>query len=472
MIIELKNAFKFGNGMTSRAVSPLETYHHIRPLMPDTGLSHVIEITTLDILGLPVYIAFGSDGIEEQLARFMEQAPEAIRTKLEFALANADRFPAGNSSSMCGPVFGAGKGVTSLDAKLSAMMEAIERYSARFLSSKPVVGSYKEMLDKGDKEVLDPRLLVLQSPDTFDANQELEWVTGTRLGQRDEIWVPADAATFSYKPRLVPRICSDTPTGLGAGNTLEEAVSHGLAEAIEHDSWTLAIVRSSVSSAQNGILNILFGKNEGQQSIHPVLEQTEGAAFIRLDLDSIGSVQPLGELIDRVRKAGNRLDVYWISTDIGVPTFAVSIEGLVGGQDGGGLGAHPDARVALSSALTESAQQRLIIGARSYFPQAHLISRWQSIPWEEMADEMGKENNFSFDDVESVSYVNILDDINHMIRKLAGQGLEQVIVVDLTKPEFNIPVVKVIVPGLADYWTSNSVPNWKALGPRVRRYVQ
>ena len=472
MVIELMDRPKIGDGAISRAVFPLETYHRILPLMSDAGLSHVIEITNFDVLGLPVFFAFGSDGIEAQLAKFTEQAPDVLREKLEFALANADRFPAGNSSSVRRPVFGAGKGATGLDAKLSAMMEAIERFSARYPSFTPIVGSYREMLEKGDREVLDPRLLILQSPDSFDANQELEWVAGTKLGQGDEIWVPADAATFSYQPRFASRICSDTPTGLGAGNTLEEAVSHGLAEAIEHDGWTLAVVRSSISSAKNDILNLFFGITEGQQSTSPVLGHTEEAAFIRLDLGSVEGVQPVGELLDRIRKAEVRLNVYWVTTDIGIPIFSVSIEGLVDGQDGGGLGAHPDARVAISRALTEAAQQRLLIGTRSYFPQAQLHSRLHSIPWKGMADGLGKESRCSFSDIASASYSNILDDIHYMMQKLAEQGLEQVIVVDLTKHEFNIPVVKVIVPGLADYWTSNTSPNWNALGPRVRRYIQ
>jgi ribosomal protein S12 methylthiotransferase accessory factor len=66
---------------------------------------------------------------------------------------------------------------------------------------------------------------------------------------------------------------------------------------------------------------------------------------------------------------------------------------------------------------------------------------------------------------------DILDDIQLMINSLLDQGLEQVIVVDLTKPEINVPVVKVIVPDLADFWTSDAPPQWEALGPRVMRYL-
>jgi len=37
-----------------------------------------------------------------------------------------------------------------------------------------------------------------------------------------------------------------------------------------------------------------------------------------------------------------------------------------------------------------------------------------------------------------------------LLRRLEAAGFEQVCVVDLTRPEFGVPVVKVIVPGLED----------------------
>lgn len=466
-MIELKDAPKLGDGNLSRVVPPSETYQHIRPLMAGIGISHVVEITSLDILGIPVFVGFGSEEVESQLKVFTEHAPEAIRTKMKEALVAADRFQASQLTNSKKPIFVAGKGLTPLDAKVSVMMEAIERYSARNPSCQPCVGSYREMLRKGDWDVLDPHSLVLLSPESFDGNQPLEWVSGTRLGDKEEIWVPADAATFSYQPLLANRVCSDTPTGLGAGNTLEEAVSHGLAEAIEHDSWTLAIVRSSLANARSGILDLMFGNTSEKQA--SLVENISGSGeFVRLDLNTIESIPSLAGLIHRIRQAGAKFNIYWITTDLGIPTFSVSIEGLVPGLEGGGLGTHPDVRIAIARALTEAAQQRLVIGASSYFPKAQLISRWQTIPWEKVDDA---EHTCQYGEVESNVFCNILDDIQHMLRRLEAQGLDQVIVVDLTKPEFNVPVVKVIVPGLADYWTDKSPPDWMALGPRVRQYI-
>ena len=48
------------------------------------------------------------------------------------------------------------------------------------------------------------------------------------------------------------------------------------------------------------------------------------------------------------------------------------------------------------------------------------------------------------------SYINddILDDIKLILSRLRSNGLNQVIVVDLTNPQIKIPVVRTIVPGL------------------------
>ncbi|NMX20967.1 methanogenesis marker 1 protein, partial [ANME-1 cluster archaeon GoMg4] len=58
-----------------------------------------------------------------------------------------------------------------------------------------------------------------------------------------------------------------------------------------------------------------------------------------------------------------------------------------------------------------------------------------------------------FDSVQSSSLDtdDFLDDIKHMIDRLKAAGLKRVVVVDLTKEEIGVPVVRVIVPGLEMY---------------------
>ena len=63
----------------------------------------------------------------------------------------------------------------------------------------------------------------------------------------------------------------------------------------------------------------------------------------------------------------------------------------------------------------------------------------------------------------------IADDLGHDLRweleRLRSAGITRVVAVDLTRPEFNIPVVRVVIPGLeGDIRHPGCVP-----GPRARR---
>ena len=54
----------------------------------------------------------------------------------------------------------------------------------------------------------------------------------------------------------------------------------------------------------------------------------------------------------------------------------------------------------------------------------------------------------SFSDVPSFESDDFLLDIKHMLKRLQDAGLDRAVVVDLTREEIGIPVVRVIVPGL------------------------
>lgn len=466
-MMELRNTPKWQTGGYPRSIDPANTYRRLQPLMPTVGLTHVIEITALDDLGIPVCLAFSTPPTEADLHPMLAGNGK----KLNRVLATAELFPQDASFSGKVPIFAAGKGLTPLDARVGTMMEAVERYSARSPSMVPVVGSYRQMQKRGDAEVVDPRTLILISPDSYNEDLELEWVVGTDLGSGEDIWVPADAATLLYQPQLAGRVCCDTATGLGAGNTVEEAVSHGLTEVIEHDAWTLAVVRSVVNSAQRGILEILFTETDKIATMSRSLADEAEDYFPSIDINSLENSKPGADLLDKIREAEVKIRVHDITSDIGIPAFSVSMEGILGMPDGGGLGAHPDASLALTRALTEAAQQRLVLGLRSLSTRLQLPTGWHHLPWEK--NRVGPKISVPrrFEAIPSFMHQDILDDIKHMLEALETQGLDKIIVVDLTKPETNVPVVKVMVPGSVDFWTSDTPPRWEALGPRVMRYL-
>jgi ribosomal protein S12 methylthiotransferase accessory factor len=107
--------------------------------------------------------------------------------------------------------------------------------------------------------------------------------------------------------------------------------------------------------------------------------------------------------------------------------------------------------VAVLRALTEVAQSRLtqIHGAREDTVQADIRKQ---IGYERTKRlnrhwfENGEMKDFG--DIPSFESDDFLDDIEYMEKKLEEAGLERVIVVELTREEIGIPVVRVIVPGL------------------------
>ena len=60
------------------------------------------------------------------------------------------------------------------------------------------------------------------------------------------------------------------------------------------------------------------------------------------------------------------------------------------------------------------------------------------------------------------------EDVGWELERLSSAGIEQVVVVSLTKPEFGIPVVRVIIPGLEGI---DSSPKYLP-GSRARTLLQ
>jgi ribosomal protein S12 methylthiotransferase accessory factor len=462
--LELHSNLKYLDGAIPRTVAPSQTYQRLKRLMPRVGITHVMEITKLDDLDLPIFLAFGPLEANVDLRHFANRLLPDSEALVDKLVSSVEVFSSQAEPPDGKQVFSAGKGLTPIDSRVSAMMEAIEHTSALQPSVEPRLESY-ERLKRSNSAVLDPRSLILIAPDQFSDDQKLEWVPGFDLRSGDPIWVPADAATFCYRTVQAARVCSDTPTGLGAGNTLEEAISHALAEVIEHDAWSLGMARMALASAQNGLTASIFGYTKDASAVGTVPE----TPFRSLDLASIADTPPVGELVQQLERAGAQLRVYDITSDISIPVFSASINGIPGQEDGGGLGAHPDARLALTRAITEAAQQRLVLGLQSLAALASPVKRWKKSAWEEPDSSPVYSVARRFDELPSSRNLDILEDIDCMLAALQSRGYEQIVLVDLTKPEFEIPVVKVIVPGLADYWTSDAPPQWSTLTARIQR---
>jgi len=374
----LRSCIKKYKTDTHRAFSPEETLDRIAPKMPLAGITRVADITNLDRIGIPVF--------------------SSIR-------------PAADKGAIS--VYN-GKGATPAEARVSAMMEGIERYSAEVHDRDLVVETFSKL--KSETNAIDPRDLILP----MDANPEMAipWVEGYDLIRKEEVMVPA-SAVFHPLPSNYPQLFRTNTNGLASGNVLEEAVFHGLSEVIERDAWSLV---------------------ETVKKTGPLVSEVE---------DGLAA-----GLIEKFAKAEVDVRIKDITSDVGVPTIAAASDD-VRLKDPAlltiGMGTHTSAEVAVLRALTEVAQSRLtqIHGAREDTTTADFRRQIGYDRTKRLNKHWFEDSETRpFSEIESQDTEDFLDDINLMLKRLEGAGMDRAIVVDLTRPEIAVPVVRVMVPGL------------------------
>jgi len=310
-----------------------------------------------------------------------------------------------------------GKGATVEESKISAIMEGIERYCGEVHNRRIELGYYHELFGRG--RIVDPRDLIL--PPETNHDQILPWVGGFDIANDEPVLVPATAVFHPLPQRYRPLFRTGT-NGLASGNTLEEAIFHALAEVIERDAWSL--VEASRHSGPE-VVNIADPLINGMQK--------------------------------KFADAKVEVTIRDITSDIGIPTMAAVADDVLLKDPmllTMGMGTHTSARIAVMRALTEVAQSRLtqIHGAREDTTVAQVRKRLGY-------DRTKRMNAYWFRDNGKVDYRTIpscdtddfLNDIHTMIDALKKRGLDRVIVIDLTRDEIGIPVVRVVVPGLESY---------------------
>jgi putative methanogenesis marker protein 1 len=376
----VKKRYKEG---THRARLPNETLEWLEEIYSKADITRVADITGLDRIGIPVFTAMRPLAAEGAITVYT------------------------------------GKGHTPQEAKISAIMEAIERFSGEPRDIAMVKGSY-EALCKSYR-VLDPFTLNLPKLRRYSHNENLEWVQGHSLISGEEIFVPAESVFHPY--RRENQLFRTNTNGLATGNVIEEAILHGLLEVIERDAWSLFE------------LGVIKGK----------------------DLQ-VEHCNLAGELLRKFRDASVQVYIKNITSDIGIPTIAVAIDDEVTKDPALlslGVGSHLVPEVALVRALTEAAQSRLttIHGTRedtykAVFARRIGYERMKRLNrrWFEESDEKTK-----MSELEGFDSDDVLEDIRYIINKLREAGLNELIVVDLTRREVSVPAVRVIVPGLEVY---------------------
>ncbi len=399
----LVKAFRSG---THRSLAPDQTLSNIEPFLKRLGITRVANITGLDVIGIPVAAATRPNSRAVSVSQ--------------------------------------GKGATLKAAKASAIMEAIEGFHAERDRLERTWASY-DTLAQGEIAVARVEGLPKTTMSRYASDHPLSWVLSWDLLNEESVWLPHEVVHTRFTVPAPPGsgCFLATSNGLAAGNHLHEAIIHGLCEVIERDARTLW----------------------GEANSFPWSRQRT-----RLDLATIDD-ELCVELLEKFQRAGFATAIWNVTSDIGVAAFRCDVTAVV--DDGTldrvrytGSGCHIDRRVALARALTEAAQHRLtrIAGSRDNLQRAAYRSPSKNVVTRQRKIILEEPSGCSFTDVPTYDGETFTDDLHWLLQRASCARLDRVLVVNLILPEYSIPVVRIVVPGLED---GIGIDDY-ALGPRAR----
>ena len=326
-----------------------------------------------------------------------------------------------------------GKGVNERQARAGALCEAIERYSARFQGDE--IRRSASCRELGDAAIHPDRFLLFSDrqyrereewnkrlllpghyiPEKFDDEQVVDWSPVWSLTEQRLKYLPTASCYFGASS---PYFRADS-NGCAAGNTIEEAILQGFMELVERDSvavwWYNRIPRGKV------------------------------------DLDAFRSPY-LDRLEAYYRSLGRELWALDITHDLSIPSF-VAVSRAINGEAERilcGFGAHFDPEAALLRALTEMNQflPSLLDWERGGNVDPDTARWWKTATLE---NQPHLRPYFVAPEQVRIRHDDILDDVLLAQQIVEKKGLEM-LVLNQTRPDIGLPVVKVVVPGLRHFW--------------------
>jgi oxazoline/thiazoline synthase len=342
----------------------------------------------------------------------------------------------------------AGKGKSDAQAKASGLCEALERYSGLYQGDEPTLRASFHQLGKA---ALHPNACLLFSdaqyrerdawnaapsrfhwvPVPFDEAWEIDWTPVASLTQNETAYLPTAFCYYRYPLPPEQRFCHADSNGNAAGNTLEEAILQGFLELVERDSvalwWYNRLPRPGV------------------------------------DLESFDDPYLLA-LRQHYRDRGRDLWALDLTSDLGIPAFAALSRRANSLPEGilMGFGAHLDPGVALLRAVTEMNQMLVNVERPAFSNGAgeedteyeQDVARWlreatlESEPYLAPDPRAAPRTRADFPRRESD---DLREDVLTCV-EIARQHRMETFVLDQTRPDIELRVVKVIVPGLRHFW--------------------
>ncbi|MFJ6619240.1 TOMM precursor leader peptide-binding protein [Kitasatospora sp. NPDC091335] len=409
--------------------------------------------------------AFTSDGghrsasPEDMLDRYRHQLSPV--TGVVTSLVPAGRTPAGlrvyvsgqNLSRHSGDLrqlrtglraLSCGKGRTDVQARASALGEAMERHSGVFQGDEARrTASFREL---GDDAVHPARTLLYSDrqyverarwnekrsmfntvPERFREDERIEWSPAWSLTEGRTRWLPTMSLYYGYRHANGFFAAGDS-NGCAAGTSFEDAALQGFLELVERDAvalwWYNRVRRPAV------------------------------------DLDAFGDPY-IGQLREVYRGLNREIWALDLTSDFGIPVVGAfsrrtdkPVEDVLIA-----FGAHLDPHIALTRALTEMNQflgpvagdatgrvdytgadpeQKAWWTSATVAGQPYLLpdpaapaagpGRWARLAGPDLAEDLA------------------------LARRLVEERGMEFLVLDQTRPDVGLPVAKVIVPGMRHFW--------------------
>ena len=341
----------------------------------------------------------------------------------------------------------AGKGSTGAQSEASALCEALERYSGALHGDE--IRECKRLLDFApDDQAIHPNAVQLFSdhqldnadsinakghpynivPPRLQPDASIDWSPVWSLTQSRHRYLPTSALYgMSAEQRGAADLIADS-NGCAAGNTLEEAILQGFHELVERDAFAI------------------WWYNE--------------LSMPGVDLASFDD-EFLGLAAERYSRYERELWMLDVTADIGIPAFvAVSRRPNAKTEDIiYGAGAHADARIAALRAICELNQCLTWLprpgsdDGRPMIDDPLALGWWETArldacSWLAPAPGAPLRRRSDYPLVEST---DTRDDVERCRALVEAKGME-FLVLDQTRPDVGMPVVRVIVPGLRHFW--------------------
>ena len=344
----------------------------------------------------------------------------------------------------------AGKGSTREQSEVSALCEAVERYSGALHGEE--IRSRKRFDDfSGDETAIHPNEVQLFSetqldnaasinakghpynviPPRLDPDAEIDWTPVWSLSSQRHRYLPT-SMLYSMAPEQRGKfdLFADS-NGCAAGNTREEAILQGFYELAERDAfaiWWYNRLRAPM-----------------------------------VDLASFND-RYLASAAEYYAQCEREVWLLDVTSDICIPTFVAlsrrpdaETEDIIYGA-----GAHADPKIAAQRAICELNQCLTWLPRPGNRPGSHnakpmiddplalwwwKTARLSDCPWLAPAEAPMRQAR----DYPLIESTDARDDVEYCRGLVEAKGME-LLVLDQTRPDIGMPVVRVIVPGMRHFW--------------------